>query len=70
MIDTKIPINVIFNWPAPHPKPVAIIKNRKIPEEFEDFYLSVHERISSIDEKYKCKQVVKSKKIIKYVYGC
>ena len=27
--EKAIPIEVIFNWPAPHPKPVAIIKNRK-----------------------------------------
>ena len=24
----SIPINVIFNWPAPQPNPVAMIKNR------------------------------------------
>ena len=24
----SIPINVIFNWPAPQPKPVAMIRNK------------------------------------------
>ena len=29
-IAKSIPINVIFNWPAPQPKPVAMIRNKYI----------------------------------------